>query len=137
MPKTLRPLFGLNAWAAIRDPASMPYYLKRGIASLIWKENGNTKRAYAPAVSSKQFVKAYNIIGASLVRSKALRSPASAQGRLILTAEGEAKERALKVARTKEARHRLKRARSAVEYLDSVLVQLKEDLEAGVIKEKT
>jgi predicted RNA-binding protein len=137
MPKTLEPLYGLNAWAAIRDPESMPYYMKRGIASLIWRENGKSEKAYIPGVSSEQFIKAFNIIGASLVDNKALKRPDSVQGVLDLTVEGEAKQRLLKKPRTKSERDRLKRARSAVKYLNSVLSQLKEDLEAGVIKEKT
>lgn len=135
MPITRQPLFGLKPWDAVRNPETMPYLLKRGVASLMWKENKEVERAYSRVATPKLFLKAYKIIGASLVRAKSLKSPQSVQGRLILTAKGKDRERELQLSGSKEKLERLKRARRALEYLDTMLVRLKEDLEAGVIQE--
>lgn len=135
MPITKRPLYGLKPWDGIRNPEQMPYLLKRGIASLIRRENKEADKAYSPIPSSNQFIKAYKIIGASLVRKNLIKSPNSVQGRLIVTVEGKQRERELKRSGSLKELERLKRARFALEYLDDVLVKLKEDLEAGVIQE--
>ena len=137
MPTTRKALFGLDPWSGIRAPESMPYYMKRGIASMLWKENNDAPKAYSARNLSRDFVRAYKIIGASLVRSKALKRPDSSQGQLVLTQTGEKKERELKMSRTKDERDRLKRARRAVEWLDAVLVKLKADLDNEVIRETT
>lgn len=135
MPTTKQPLFELKPWSGIRNPDSMPYMLKRGIASLMWRENGEAKKGYNSNVTSKHFVKSYKIIGANLVRGKFLKPPDSVQGRLVLTAKGKQRERELNLAGSVKKLDSLKRARRALEYLDDMLVQLKVDLEAGVIKE--
>lgn len=137
MPKTLKALFGLDPWSGIRNPEGIPYYLKRGIASMLWKENNEAPKAYNARTLGKDFVRAYKIIGASLVRAGHLKKPSTIRGKVALTAQGEQRERELKIPKTKEDRDRLKRARRAVEWLDDVLVKLKADLEAEVIKETT
>ena len=134
MPETYRPLFGLDPWSGIKAPETMPYYMKRGIASLMWSENGESPRAYNARLLSSQFRKAYRIIGASLVRGDYLRRP-GADGLLVLTPAGEKRQRELQKPSTKKGRERLKRARRAVKWLDMTLVKLKADLQEGVIKE--
>ena len=149
MPSTKRPLHGLEPWSGIRNPDSMPYLLKRGIASLIWKENGESEKPYNSATTWKQFIRAYKIIGANLVgenrKRKAkngrkvevfLKPPVSVQGALILTEAGKRRERELRIPNNAKERKALLRARRAIKYLDEILAKLKSDLDAGVIKER-
>ena len=132
MPKTLQPEFGLDPLSGIRDPGSMPYYMKRGIASFIWKENGEHAKDPTPDMARKQFMRAYKIIGASLVNNGFMYRPDGRQGRLDLTGQGVDKQRKLMIAKTKKERERLDRSKVAVKYLDALLVKLKADLESGV-----
>ena len=132
MPKILQPEFGLDPLSGIRDPGSMPYYMKRGIASFIWKENGEHAKDPTPDMARKQFMRAYKIIGESLVNNGFMYRPDSRQGRLDLTGQGVDKQRKLMIAKTKKERERLDRSKVAVKYLDALLVKLKADLESGV-----
>lgn len=135
MPTTKKPLYGIKPWDSIRNPKSIPYILRRGVASLLWREAGDVKIAYNPNTSLFSYLKAYQIIGASLVRGKFIKSPNSVQGRIIVTAKGKQRERELQLSGSIEKLERLKRARFALDYLDDMLVKLKADLESGVIQE--
>ena len=132
MPKTLQPEFGLDPLSGIRDPGSMPYYMKRGIASFIWRQNGEHAKDPTAKAGHGLFIKAYKIIGASLVNNGLMYRPDGRQGRLNLTSKGVDKERKLSIPKTKKEREHWDRSRVAVKYLDALLVTLKADLESGV-----
>jgi len=135
VPKTKLPVKGLKPWDGIRNPKMLCGLLKMGVASLIWKFNKEKKRAYDPSICSGQFIKAYKIIGASLVRGGYIKSPESIQGQIKETPKGKARVLELKRSNTLDKLEHLKRARLALDYLEEVLPKLKEDLEAGIIKE--
>ena len=130
------PLFGLNAFNGIRDPDSMPYVMRRGVASMLYKANGSKAYSYTGLRAKEEFTKAYNIVGASLVRSGILKkSESERNGSLVLGAYGVRRTRELKEPTTPGLRKRLRRAKVALAVLDNLLETLQSDLASGVIKE--
>jgi len=69
------------------------------------------------------------------VRGGYIKSPESIQGQIKETPKGKARVLELKRSNTLDKLEHLKRAQLALDYLEEVLPKLKEDLEAGIIKE--